>query len=201
MKELKNQFQTEEEKESLISYDSTMFQTNLNQICYLLYENAKFLINVYKPDTKEKIKKLKNLETTQKIFYNSDPYGVKTHTRDFFQFCWCEILLYINQSITSWKEVLKYVNYDTSKLPFFNSNYLRQDIEDWCKFAELTKICQWYFKTHPDKGIWNNWDSNTIIQIFNEMFIPLHKIVSSLCPDITVQKIKAIDKFFDEYLY
>lgn len=199
MKELKNQFQTEEEKESLISYNNIMFQTNLSQICYLLYENAKFLINVYKPDTKEKIKKLKNLETTQKIFYNSDLYGIKTHTRDFFQFSWCEILLYINQSITSWNEVLKYVNYDTSKLPFFNLDYRKQDIEDWCKFAELTKICQWYFKTHSDEGVWGDWDSNTIIQTFNEMFIPLHKIVSSLCPDITVQKIKAIDKFFDEW--
>lgn len=201
MKELKTKFQTEEKEQSLISYDSAMFQTNLNQICYLLCENAKFLINVYKLDTKEKIKKCKNLETTQKIFYNSDPYGVKIYTGDFFQFSWCEILLYINQSIISWKEVLKYVNYNTSKLPFFNPKYCKQDIEDWCKFAELTKICQWYFKTHPEEGIWNNWDSNTIIQTFNEMFIPLHKIVSSLCPDITIQKIKAIDKFFNECPY
>lgn len=199
MKELKIKFQTEEEKESLISYNNIMFQTNLNQICYLLYKNAEFLTKIHKPNSKEERKELEKLKSIQEIFYEPELYGVKEYTKSFLEFSWWDITFYIDQAITSWKKALNYIDYNTSKLPFFNLDYRKQDIEDWCKFAELTKICQWYFKTHSDEGIWNDWDSNTIIQTFNEMFIPLHKIVSSLCPDITVQKIKAIDKFFDEW--
>lgn len=201
MKELKNQFQTEEEKESLISYNNIMFQTNLSQICYLLYKNAEFLIKIRKSNSKKERKELEKLRSIQEIFYKPELYGVKEYTKNFLEFSWWNIAFYIDQAITSWKKVLNYIDYNTSKPPFFNLDYRKQDIEDWCKFAELTKICQWYFKTHSDEEVWNDWDSNTIIQTFNEMFIPLHKIVTSLCPDITVQKIKAIDKFFNEWPY